>query len=253
MSTRCAASSLARMARPYSSARAGNVAACDARGLVQEHRPGVGGRPGELRLDDPGAERLEPPDPCLGGVARLGLATVREVGRRGGGRRCARRAAARGRDGPRAPTRAPPRRRPSRHRADGVERRAEREDAVDRDDAVARLEPDDLAGGGGQPDRAAGVRADRRDRRGRRRSPRRCRSRSPPSSVPAWPGCAPSRTTRSCRARPTRTRRGSPCRRARRPAASTRSTTVALRSRDVVGVDVRAVRGADPLPCRSGP
>jgi hypothetical protein len=42
-----------------------------------------------------------------------------------------------------------------------VERRRERKDAVDRDDAEARLEADDTAARGGYPDRAARVGAER--------------------------------------------------------------------------------------------
>ena len=58
------------------------------------------------------------------------------------------------------------------HRPDGVERRAERKDALHRDPAPLRLQPDDAARGRRQPDRAPGVGAQsevaeaRRERRG---------------------------------------------------------------------------------------
>ena len=48
------------------------------------------------------------------------------------------------------------------HRPGVVEARREREDAVGRDEPVARLEADDAAAGGGDPDRAARVGAERR-------------------------------------------------------------------------------------------
>ena len=65
-STACASSSLPRTLSPYSAARAGNVARCDSRRLVEEERPGVGGRLGDLGLDDARAELLEPLDVLLG-------------------------------------------------------------------------------------------------------------------------------------------------------------------------------------------
>ena len=49
----------------------------------------------------------------------------------------------------------------ARHRPGVVEARREREAAVERDEAVRRLEADDPAAGGGDPDRAAGVRSER--------------------------------------------------------------------------------------------
>ena len=85
--------------------------------------------------------------------------------------------------GRRAPARATRRPAPSRERADVIERRTERHDAVGRHVAGRRLEPDDTARRGGNADGAAGVRADRGEAhaRGHGRRPIR-RSIRPPTA-----------------------------------------------------------------------
>ena len=92
-----------------------------------------------------------------------------------------------------------------------------------------------------------GVRADAEIARGRRRSPRRCPLEEPPVVCPGLAGLCtvpyhsfvPEHAPREL----------GEVRLADHghPASSTRSTTVALLAGHVVGVDARAVRGADPL------
>ena len=131
-------------------------------GLVLEEGPRVRGGLRHARLDDARAEPLELVDPALGLVARLRRASVPDLRRlaeqpdRQPGETRLRDVAPR----QHRPERGDVRDR-ARHRADRVERRAEREDAVRRDQPPPRLEPDDVAGSGGQPDRAAGVGAER--------------------------------------------------------------------------------------------
>ena len=183
--------------------------------LVEEERPRVVGRLGDLRLDDARAE-----------LPRAARRTARPRGSRG--------SAGPPTDGGLVsrPTVSPARRgsgtgaagehRP--HERDVGDascaigptvskRRAEREDAVDRDAAPARLQADDAAARRGQPDRAAGVGAEAEvaepggERRGvaaRRAAGRAARVRA---------GSGPCRTTGSGSSRPRRTRAGSPCRR----------------------------------------
>ena len=211
------------------------------------------GGPGIVRLDDAGAELLEAADPRIGGVARLRLPAVAED----------RRAAQEPDDEPveaRLGDRAPGEHRPERRgirdgageRADRVERRAQRVDAVDRDRPEPCLQPDELARGGGQPDRAARVRADPevaeagRDRRG---VPARRAARRP---ARAGRGCARCRSTRSRRGRPRRTRRGSPCRGSSRP----RRARAGRPSRGASGRGRRrraSRTSSGSRPCRSDP
>ena len=130
-------------------------------GLVEEERPHVAARRRHLGLDHARAEPLEIRHPGVGRVARLGLAPVADLGR-----------------APQEPDRQPlePRlrhgearqHRPEQrdvldappHRPDRVERRDEREDAVERQVAPARLQAHRPARGRRQPDRAAGVRSE---------------------------------------------------------------------------------------------
>src|SRR6185503_12657243 len=112
-------------------------------------------------LDDPGAESLEACDPRLGGVARLRVAAVCEVGcpaQKTDRAPCEPRLG-HGPAGEHRPERGDVGDRPT-ERADGVEGGAEGENAVDGDVPETRLEPDDVAGGGREADRAAGVGAD---------------------------------------------------------------------------------------------
>ena len=159
--TACACSSFARTLPPYSSLRAGNVAAVRLRGLAHEERPGVLGRLRDLGLDDERAERLERLDVALGRVVRAAGPARRPTAAWSGARRSIPRSRGRRRRlaGQRRPHRNDLGDGP-RHRADGVERRAEREDARGRDPPPARLEPDDAAAGCRQPDRAARVGAE---------------------------------------------------------------------------------------------
>ena len=216
---------------PYSSARLGNVAACDwaaswrNTGQVSAGGPGISAsttrapRASRRSTHASAASLASVSRPSARFGARRRRPIVRPARPRLGHRPSGQHRPERGDVGDRPP-----------ERPDGVEGGAEREHAVDRDVPVPRLEPDDLARGGREPDRAAGVGADpevaqaRRDRRG---VPARRPAGRPPRP---GPGCAPSRTTRSRRAPPRRTRRGSPCRRTAAPASSTRSTTLALRS-----------------------
>ena len=75
-----------------------------------------------------------------------------------------------------------------RHRPDGVERRAEREDAVGRDPAPARLQPDDAAARRRAAGSSSRYRCRGRCRTCRRRARPRCRPRSRPSSGPGATG-----------------------------------------------------------------
>ena len=132
------------------------------RGLVLELRPGVRRRLRHACLDDACAQPLELGDPRLGGVAR----SVARPSPIPGGCRIrptvspARRGSGHGPSGQHRPHQRDVRD-AARHRPDRVERRAEREHALHRDQPPLRLEPDGLAGGGGKPDRAAGVGAER--------------------------------------------------------------------------------------------
>ena len=100
--------------------------------------------------------------------------------------------------------------------SDLIERRGKGQQAVARDAAVGRLQPDDAAERRRLTDRSAGVGAERerhacRPRRPppTRRSIRRACGRAPT-------GCAPGRTPSSRSTSPSRTRRSSSCRRSRR-------------------------------------
>ena len=113
--------------------------------------------------------------------------------------------------------------------ADRVERRAQRVDAVDRDRPEPCLQPDELARGGGQPDRAARVRADPqvaepgRDRRGVPAG------RAAGRPARAGRGCEPCRRTRSCPRTPQANSARFAFPRIVTPASSARWTTVAWR------------------------
>ena len=146
-------------------------------------------RRGNRRLDDAGAEPLEVGDPRLGRVARLGLAAVAEVGRLSEQpdrepveARLGHRPAGQHRPEQRDVRHRPP------HRPDRVERRAEREDAVERQRAPAatsarpcRTRP--TGAGSSSPCRCRA-----RGRRARPRAPPRCRPTSRRSSCPGWSG-----------------------------------------------------------------
>ncbi len=100
-----------------------------------------------------------------------------------------------------------------RDRSDLIERRREGEQAVARDAAVGRLEPDDAAERGRLADRAAGVGAEReRDHAARRRRPPSRRS-IRRGSAPSPTGSASGRTRSSRSTIPSRTRRSWSCRR----------------------------------------
>ena len=117
-----------------------------------------------------------------------------------------------------------------RQRPAGVEARGERPAAVERDEAVRRLVPDEAAARGRDPDRAGGVRAERRigEPRGRPPPPslRSSRRRRGPGSA----GSGRRRSAGSRRSSRRRTRAGSPCRRSRSRQSSSRSTAEAVRS-----------------------
>ncbi len=211
------------------------------------------GRSRDRRLDHPRAQPLEVGDPRLCRVARLGLAPVGEIGRPAQqADRELRRAAARARHGRRAPTRGGRRPRRPPHRPDGVERRAEGEDAVERHVAPAGLQPDGAAGGRRQPDRAARCRCRCRGRRARRRAPPRCRPTSHPSSSPDGAGCAPFRTTGWRRARSRRTPAGCPF--PRRPRRRRAHAARRLRAGTEHGRRRSGSRtSSESPPCRSDP
>ena len=102
-----------------------------------------------------------------------------------------------------------------RHRAGVVEARREREAALERDEPVGRLEADDAAAGGRDPDRAARCPSRARRRRGSRRArPRSRRSTLRPRGR-ARAGSGRFRSARSRRSSRRRTRAGSSCRRSR--------------------------------------
>ena len=189
-----------------------------------------GGGSRDRRLDDPRAEPLEVGDPCLGRVARLGLAAVAEIGRppKQADRDPVEPRLGDGTPGEHRPEEGDVLHRPP-HRPDRVQRRAEGEDAVERHVPPARLQPDGAAGGRREPDRAPGVGADRRGRRALRRAPPRCRTTSHRSSSPDGAGCAPFRTTGWRRARSRRTRADCAFPTTTAPASSTRCTTLAWR------------------------
>ena len=113
------------------------------------------------------------------------------------------------------------------HRPDVVVARGEREAAVGRDEAVRRLEADDAAPRRRDPDRAAGVGAEREldVARGDRRRRAAARAAGEAARVARVRDRAEVRVLR--RDRRTRTRAGSSCRRRRSPRASRRSTASA--------------------------
>ena len=142
---------------------------------------------------------------------RLGRA--RRVGRIGAG------------DHRRAPA---PRRRTVRvERADLIERRRERDQAVARHAAVGRLQADDAAERRRLADRAAGVGAERERRHAARRPRPPIRRSSRPACDRAPTDCAPARTPSSRSTSPSRTRRSWSCRRSPRRPLRAASTTVA--------------------------
>ena len=107
-STSCACSSLVRTFGPYSSARDGERGTVRLGGLVEEERPGVGGRVGDHRLDDAarraprGARRTPRPRGSRPAQGRPQTAAASAA------RRSAPQAAAPGAAPPRAPTTSPP-------------------------------------------------------------------------------------------------------------------------------------------------
>ena len=215
------------------------------RRLVQEQRPHVGAAAGIADSTTRAPEPLELRRPGLRGVARLGLPPVAEI-RRAAQQPDREPVEPRGGDGAlrRAPTRAVRRPRPSapsarRCRATGRAGRCRRAAACPSAASALPCRRRPTAAGS-----STRCRCRARARRAPRRARRRCLPRSRPSSGPGGAGCARCRTTGSLRARPRRTRAGSPCRRRprrRRARAGRRSRGV----RDVIGVDPRAVRRAD--------
>ena len=155
-------SSFARITLPYSSARAGNVAACARPASCRNtgHVSTAGGGISVSTTRAPSASSrsdhastwsllsVSRPSPSRG--ARRRSPTVRPASCGSGTARPLRT------DHSAAVSSTV-----AGHRPDGVERRAERIDPVDRDPAPARLQRDDVAGGGGESHRAAGVRSDR--------------------------------------------------------------------------------------------
>ena len=184
-STACACSSFARTFSPYSSARAGKVARCDVGRLVEEERPGVVGR---LR-DAPPRRRARRASRAARRTPRRawfsGRAGRRPTAAASAGRRSARRSRGCGTARRSAPTTSPRRRR--RVVAIGPtvsKRRAEREDAVDRESvpssaSARRRRSTRPAGGSSSP-----CRCRCRGRRAPRRAPPRCRPTSRPSCGP---------------------------------------------------------------------
>ena len=138
-------------------------------------------------------------------------------------------------------------------RADLIERRGERDQAVARHAAVGRLQPDDAAQRRRLADRSAGVGAERQRRHARRR-PRPPSRRSIRRECDRAPtDCAPGRTPSSRSTSPSRTRRSWSCRRSTAPAASSARHDGRVVGRHVVFEDPRRGGGADARACRCCP
>ena len=204
-------------------------------------------RRGIARLDDARPEPLELGDPGLGGVARLGLTPVADLRRAAQepDREPVEPRLGNGRAGKHRPEQSPrPRRSAPSARRCRVTGRAGRRRRAAGGPSRGFSPTVPQAADGSRIEQPVSVPSPRST------SPAASAAALPPTSRPSsCPGCervvARCRTTGSLRARPRRTRAGSPCRpppRRRRGRAGRRSHG----ARDVIGVDARAVRRADP-------